>query len=892
MSAAAKYQDKCLFRFFDGSWKTMSYGDFSSLVKSIMVLLAGHDIHEGDRIAIVMENRPEWCASYIAAVGCRGIAVPIDIQLGSDEIRNLLIDSETKIAFCSDKTESNLLSAIEGTDITEINFDATAVLSGFPALQQSNTPALQHSDSPLFHQSVTPYDIASIIYTSGTTGKPKGVMITHDNFCSDAKALIRLDVVSQDDNVLSILPLHHTYPFMCTFLVPLFLGATITFGTGLKAPELLSAIKENSVTVLVGVPRLFDMLRNGILSRLRERRLLSSILFGMLRLSGVLRRKFDLNIGSFVFAAVHKNFPGIKFFTSGGARLDPQVMSDLEALGFTVLEGYGLTETSPVITFNPIEKRKPGSAGKPLPCAEIKIKNDGEIIAKGPMVMKGYYENEDATREAVKDGWLLTGDLGYLDDEGYLFITGRKKEVIVLSSGKKVYPEEAEKAYMAIRLIKEICVAGDDRHGTVDAVRAVIVPDLEYAKQHSLGNINDELGWKINEVSSRLPEYMRVRGYVLSPEPLPRTPLGKLRRFMVQDFFLKQGVPAEAEREEDRQLMEDPVGRKVVECIRPLTEEGVIIHASDNLELDLGFDSLTKVELIASLEDVFAAELPEAFMSEVHTVGDIFAALKSYQGTDTSGRAGSPVSYPKKSIDFSGTPVSWKAILDKEPSPADANRIGYAHSPVELAIIYAFFIGLKLFCKVLFRLKIEGREHIPLEGPFLITPNHASYLDGFIIAASLRFNTFRELYFLGLQEFFTGRIRSWVARMGHVIPLGAEIYLNKALQLSSYILKNKHSLCIFPEGGRSFDGSVMPFKKGIGVLALEMNIPVIPAYIEGTFSALPRGALLIRPVPVRVVFGEKILPSSITVKGATPELDEYQFFSDNLRKHVIMLSHK
>ncbi len=844
----------------------MSYGDFFSLTESITALLADYDVHKGDRIAIVSENRPEWCAAYIAAVGCGCIAVPIDIQLGSDEIRNLLIDSGTKTAFCSNKTESNLLKAIEGTGIREVNFDAKAILP------------LSRSVSPSFHHPVAPGDIASIIYTSGTTGKPKGVLLTHGNFCSDAEALIRVDLVTHNDNVLSVLPLHHTYPFMCTFLVPLFLGATITFGPGLKAPELLSAIKENGVTVLVGVPRLFDMLSNGILSRIRERGVvLSGVLFGMLRLSGVLRRRFGLNIGRIVFASVHKSFRGVNFFTSGGARLAPQVMSDLEALGFTVLEGYGLTETAPVITFNPIKKRKPGSAGKPLPGVEIKIMDDGEIIAKGPMVMKGYYENEDATREVIKAGWLFTGDLGHVDEDGYLFITGRKKEVIVLSSGKNIYPEDVEREYSAIPLIKEICVSGIEHDGTVDAVQAVIVPDFEYARQHSIGNINDELSWKISEVSAGLPEYMRIRGYTFSSGPLPRTPLGKLRRFMMQDFFRKRGHPAEAVREEDRQLMEDPVGRKVVECLRPLTEEGVIIHNSDDLELDLGFDSLTKIELIASLEGVFAAELPEAFISEAHTVGDIVAALKAYQGADTSGRAGAP--------------LSWKAILDKEPSPADANRIGYAQHTAELALLYALVMGMKLFCKLMFRLKVEGREHIPAEGPFVITPNHASYLDGFIIAASVPFSTFRKLYFLGMQEFFTGGIKSWFARMGHVIPIDAEIYLNKALQLSSYVLKSRRSLCIFPEGGRSFDGSVMPFKKGIGVLALEMDVPVVPAYIDGTFRVLPRGAFFIRPVRVKVVFGEKILPSRIMVKDAAADLDEHQIFSDDLRKHVIMLSH-
>ncbi|HXW68172.1 MAG TPA: AMP-binding protein, partial [Dissulfurispiraceae bacterium] len=550
MSVAEKYREHCLFRFFDGSWKTMSYGDFFSLAGSVAALLADSGVRKGDRIAIVAENRPEWCAAYIAAVGCGCIAVPIDIQLGNDEIKDLLIHSGTKTAFCSDKTVSNLLGAIEGTGIREVNFDDKAFLP----------PG--RSVSPSFHHAVAPGDIASIIYTSGTTGNPKGVLLTHNNLCSDAEALLAVDLVTHSDNVLAVLPLHHTYPFMCTFLVPLILGATITFGPGLKAPELLAAIKENGVTVLVGVPRLFDMLSNGILSRIRDRGgVLKGVLIGMLRLCGALRRSFDFNIGRIVFASVHKSFQGIKFFASGGARLAPRVMNDLEALGFTVLEGYGLTETAPVITFNPIEKRKPGSAGRPLPGVEIKIRDDGEILAKGPMVMKGYYENEDATRETLKDGWLFTGDLGYLDEEGYLFITGRKKEVIVLSSGKNIYPEDLERAYVAISLIKEICVSGIEHNGTVDAVQAVIVPDFEYARQHSIGNINDELSWQIRGVSAGLPDYMRIRGYTVSSGPLPRTPLGKLRRFMVQDLFRKQGYPAEAIREEDQKLVEDPVGR-------------------------------------------------------------------------------------------------------------------------------------------------------------------------------------------------------------------------------------------------------------------------------------------------------------------------------------------
>ncbi len=874
VSALEKNRDKCLFKYYNGSWKTMSYGDFFSLTQSIAALLENYNIRKGDRTAIIAENRPEWCASYLAAVGCGSIAVPMDVQLGRDEISNLLIDSEAKIVFCSDITESNVLGAIEGTEIKKVNFDS-----------KDTVQLLRYQDSRPVRYPVAADDIASIIYTSGTTGKPKGVLLTHGNFCSDAEALIQTNLVTHGDNALAVLPLHHTYPFMCTFLFPLFLGATITFGAGLKAPDLLSAIKENGVTVLVGVPRLFDMLRNGIVSKISGRGVLSGVLFGMLRLSGLLRRRLGLNIGKIAFASIHKNFPAIKFFASGGARLDPTVMSDLEALGFTVLEGYGLTETSPVLTFNPIEKRKPGSAGKPLPGVGIKIGDDGEIIAKGPMVMKGYYNNEEATIQALKDGWLFTGDLGHVDQEGYLFITGRKKEVIVLSSGKNVYPEEVETAYTSIPLIKELCVTGSERD---DAVQAVIVPDFEYARQHSIGSINDELGWKINEVSARLPEYMRIRGYILSSEPLPRTLLGKLRRFMVQDLFRKQRQAEQAgQKDDDHRLIADPAGKKVADCIRDLVGDNAVIHASDNLELDLGFDSLRKIELIASLESVFDTDLPETFISEAHTVADVVAKMKEYTKSP-------PLPLPKEGQgglkEEAGT-VSWQAILDKGLSPTDANKIGYEHSHFDLALIYVVFMVLKFLSKILFRLKVDGLEHIPEEGPFVITPNHASYLDGFIMAVSLPFSSFRKLYFLGMKEFFTGGIKSWFARLSHVIPIDAEMYLNKALQLSSYIMKSGRSLCVFPEGGRSFDGSVMPFKKGIGVLALEINVPVIPAYIDGTFRAFPRGTYIIRPIKIRVAFGEKMLPSGIS-EDSHPDRDKYQMFADTLRENVIMLSRK
>ncbi len=848
----------------------MTYAGFFALAEHMASHLRQSGLVKGDRAAIISENRPEWCASYLAVVMCGGIAVPIDMQLGVEEIKNLLQDSGARLVFCSSRTEPNVSGAIAGSAIKTMNFDGNDI----PRQRTACFP-------PFLPPEQSPEDIASIIYTSGTTGNPKGVMLTHNNFCSDAVAVMGAGVVTKDDNVLSVLPLHHTYPFMCTFLVPLFLGGTITFSPGLKAPDIAASIKENGVTVVVGVPRLFETIRNGIFAKIREKGKIADILTGLARISGKLRRKFDINAGRLLFRQVHRNFGAVRFFASGGAKLDPPVMEDLESLGFTVLEGYGLTETSPVITFNPPDKRKPGSAGKPLPGVAIRIGDDGEIRVKGPMVMKGYYRNPAATAEVIKDGELLTGDIGALDHDGYLFITGRKKEVIILSSGKNVYPEDVEKAYMVTPLIKELCVVPSSRDAggldTADSIRAVIVPDLEYAKKASIGNITEELTWKINEASSKLPEYMRIKGYVLYPEPLPRTPLGKLRRFMVSGIIREQMQKEKPERQADTALEGDPIGKKVAESIRTLMEEDIIVHASDNLELDLGFDSLTKVEFITLLENAFSITVPDTFIAEIQTVGDVVSALRGYRG---AGR-----------IPDTGA-LSWREILEKEPTPEDARKIGYSHGFIELAAVFVILLALKVLFKTVFRLEVKGMENIPGEGPFVITPNHASYLDGFLIAASVPFKMFRKLYILGMRQFFTGGFKAWFARLAHVIPIDAETYLHKALQMSAYVLRSGRSLCVFPEGGRSFDGSVMPFKKGIGVLALELNATVVPAYIDGAFKALPREAKFLRPARIRVTFGKALTPSAAAPAKRTGAGDIYQSFADGLRHEVVTLSGK
>lgn len=858
-------KDNTAFNYFDNGWKKLTYKEFSVHSKAVASYLIKKGIRKSDRVAIVSENRPEWCIAYIGIVTAGAIAVPIDAQLQSEAIKNILFDSEAKIIFYSSKTEDNIKKIISVT--RDSKFGIFSLSFDFEDFRK-----LKATPGSLDFPETDPEDIASLIYTSGTTGAPKGVMLTHRNFCSDAEALIKAAVIESSDNVLSLLPLHHTYPFMCTFIVPVFLGGTITYAQSLKGQDIISAIKHNGVTILIGVPQLLEMIRNGIINKIKQLPFfISKVMLAVLKSSFTIKSKLKINLGKLIFRSVHSALgKQFRFFASGGAKLAPEVMRDLESMGFIVLEGYGLTETSPVVTFNPIKNRKPGSVGKPLETALIKIINhqsgkvleankEGEILIKGPMVMKGYYRNKEATEQVIKDGWFSSGDLGFLDNEGYLFITGRIKEVIVLSSGKNIYPEEIEKEFLKIPLIKEICVFGLEDKGVTDSLHALIVPDLDYAKKHQIGNLHEGLRWEIERISNTLPFYQRIKGFTLYQEPLPRTPLGKLRRFMIKDIAKEKTEKPKA-RAEDKWLTADDTGKRIIKCIAPLLKEEIYIQGKDNLELDLGLDSLQRIELISSLENEFSIKLPDNFASDVHTVEDIVSKIKTI------------------GLQQPSTPL-------EELSKEEKKKVGLTQGKIEWFFASFLLIAFKLLFKIFFRLEVKGKENLP-DAPFIIVANHTSYLDGFIVGVGVPLRIFRLLYFQGFQKYFKGTLRSFFARLAHVIPIDPETYLSRAFKLSSYILSSKRSLCIFPEGGRSFTGELMGFKKGISILAFENDVPVIPAFIKGSYDVLPRGARWPKFKKISLTFGKSVRPSELDLAKKPDAIDKYQFYADELRERV------
>jgi len=835
-----------------------------------------------DRAILLSENRPEWGVAYLAITAAGGTAVPLDPQLTDSEIANCARHAGAGLVITSGRFRQRLAAlAGQGLPTTLVDLDGGPGALSFAALTE------QGAGTPLPE---IPADLpASILYTSGTTGTPKGVVLTHGNFLANAQSVLDFGLCRPDDNLLVLLPLHHSFAFMANFLVPLLSGACTTYPESLKTPDLLSCMQETGVTVLVGVPQLYAMLHRGIWEQARRRPAPARAAFRLLlAVSGRLLPLTGERAGRLLFRQIHRRFGGrLRLLASGGAKLDAALAADFRRLGFPVLEGYGLTETAPVVSFNPPEDPVLESVGRPLPDVEVRIgvpdgDGVGEILVRGPNVMPGYYRNPEATAEALRDGWLHTGDLGYLDERNYLHITGRAKEVIVLPSGKNIYPEEVEAHYLQCPYIKEICVVGAETGGgsgmATESLRALVLPDFEYLKAQRLSSAREAIRWDMENYSRRLPAYKRVTGFSLVKEPFPRTRLGKIQRHRVQELYREvlAGPPSREPAEvADDPLLSRPGSDRILQL---LTEraKGRPVRLDDNLELDLGIDSLGRVELVVALEEMFGIELPDEAGSEVFTVRELLSKVLDVAEGDRAPAAArrSP----------------WEAILTSPPDAAAQARLAAGTSGQARLVSWLVQKTCWLLFTLCCRLRVRGQERVPETGAFILASNHASYLDAFVIAAALPYRFITRLHYVGFQTFFQHPLLDWFARNVRVIAIDMDAYLARALQMAAHVLREGRGLCVFPEGARSIDGTVKPFKKGIGILALGVKVPLVPMLLEGTFDVWPRGVRWPRPARIRVTFGEPASVDELLRDPAAAGADEPERLMAALRARVAALA--
>src|ERR1035437_3365680 len=867
------------------------------------------------RVAILAANHPRWVAAYLGIVAAGRTAVPLDTAFHADQVKKLLIDSGALLLFCDVKHLPVATKAVEEVNVGLVMTSAAAERVETTATTSSPTPRTERDErgtqgltppskdefagdldsifaaGPAGFQPIVPAesDLAALLYTSGTTADPKGVMLTHANLVGEANSVLAVIKIGPEDALLGILPMFHVLAQMANLFLPLFNGARVVSLETLNTTELLRALRERDITVVCIVPQFFYLIHERIFKELHKRgKLTLSLVRTLMALNRALRR-VHINAGKLFFGKIHATFGArMRYLVTGGSRFDPAIARDFYSFGIDVLNAYGLTETSGGAFLNPPGHIVFGSVGRPFPGVEAKIVQEktveenpvdplpveedappvGEIAIRSAIVMKGYWNRPEATAEVLRDGWFYTGDLGYFDSGGNLFITGRRKEVIVLANAKNVYPEEIEAHYLRAQSVKEICVmASEARPGdpTSERLHAVVVPNFELLRERKIVNAKEVIRLDIEALSHKIASTKRLGSYDIWQEDLPRTTTRKLKRFQIEQRVreLKQnggGGDSDVGKEKEKPLTDDEQSWLEREGVkRALAIVGESSHApsrsrleqirpTHNLELDLALDSMQRIELLTALEQQLGGEVPESQLAEIYSVRDLVdAVLASASRGEGQASAGAP---------------AWSTILSA-PSlnelSADPEVLALARHNI-FAEVFFFLLGKLIYLFALDRLhlKMRGLENLPEKGPYILCSNHQSYIDPMVMAGALPWRLFRDTFALGTTDIFGKGFLRRLARWLRVAVLDPDANLVSAMRAGAYGLSQGHILVLYPEGERTNDGNPRVFRKGAAILSIHTQAPIVPIAIEGFYEFWPRHKKFPKFTDLQLAFGKPI----------------------------------
>ena len=794
--------------------KEYTYKDLIREAKYISKVLG---IEKGEKVVNFMENRPEFICSFFGIWNSKGVPINIDAGYTAEELEYILTDADPKVIMTSNKNLKVAEEAIKlsGKNIRIINCD------------EIKSPEDFEVDEYVIY-SPEPEDIGVLLYTSGTTGKPKGVVLTFDNLMSNVDAIVEIKMATPKDRLLALLPYHHVLPLSINLLMAIHIGTLVVLIDELSASAILGALQKYKITIVVGVPRLWEMIHKGLMEKIKSSKI-ANLLFELCK------KVKSVTLSKIVFKKVHQAFGGnIRYLVSGGAKLDPNIMDDFKVLGIKVLEGYGLTETSPIIAFTRPDDVCIGTVGKTIPGVEVKIADDGELLVKGRNVLKEYYNKPEATKEAKdENGWFHTGDLGKIEN-GYITIIGRKKEMIVLSNGKNINPIDIENEIAkGSDLIKEIAVMEHNNH-----LLALVYPDFKLIKERSITNITETLKWDIiDSYNINAPAYRKILEIKIVKDEFPKTKLGKLRRFMLKDILKNLedgGENAHKERPEDPESKTREF-QTLAQYIKE--EKGENIYPDSHIEIDLGLDSLDIIQLNSFIEKTFGFKIKEEETVDLKVIKDICEYIR------------------KNSKEYHLEKINWSEILKESidyPLPS-SNMIWL--TKIFFAPILKFYLGLK----------IKGVEKLSKE-PRIIICNHESFIDAFAVQRLFKGDMLKNTYYFAIKKHFDKVGLRFMANHGNIILMDINENLKESLQISAEVLKEGKNLVIFPEGARTRDGKLQDFKKFFGILSKELNIPVTVLGIDGAYESMPFGSIFPRPAKIKLEVLGEVNPSGLSVE--------------------------
>ena len=783
---------------------------YAEVLQRISFFATKIPIQAQQKVVIYCENGEGWIYSLFASWQKKGVVVPVDVTSTVPDLVYIIKDCQPSCIWTSRKKKDTIRQAM-----SELGVEIPLL-----CVEDYEKVSLETTE-----KAYVPYQsdqLALIIYTSGTTGAPKGVMLSFGNIMANVNSVSKeVPIFRPELRTLVLLPLHHVLPLMGSVVAPFVVGGGVTISPSMLPNDIMETLKNGKVGIIIGVPRLWQTIYKGVMSKINASCITRFLFF-------VAKKIGSRSLSRFLFKAVKTKMGGyLTYCVSGGAALDKEISMGMRTLGLDVLEGYGMSETAPIIAFTRPDDIKPGCVGQPMPSVKVKIEED-EICVKGPNVMPGYYNRPEETAKVMdKDGWLHTGDLGCFDKKGRLIITGRKKEIIVLSNGKNVNPAELEyKIEKFSAYVKEAAVLQD-----ADKLRAIIVPQSAYYNMED-AELTAILKKSVLEpYNSSVSPYKRIMSLFIYRGELPRTRLDKLQRFKLPSLLLNDF----SKEKKSHKVVEPsfPEYRLIRDYISQ--EKKCEVHPTDHLETDLALDSLDKVSLQGFLEMTFGMDIEQERLvsfKNVTELAEYVADFKSFIEEDK---------------------MDWNRLVNQ---PVD-------RFPLPKTWKTGWFLvrTFELLAKGYFRTSYKGRENLPESSPYILACNHQSFLDGMFVMAGLERKTMESTYFYAKAEHVKNPLVKMIAHRHNVIVMSSTNVKYSILQLVKVLRSNKN-IMIFPEGTRTSDGELGEFKKTFAILSKELNVPVVPVSISGAFKAFPRGSKIPRPYHVQVDFMTPVYPET------------------------------